>query len=204
MTQGVIVSIVLRGASVFLLLVAGAVGVNLIITPLYHQGGDAYPVWEALHWFMTPAVLITLAASYAEKRRIDGNGSADLKRYLEANTVFYGSVAVFLAYFWNRFMVLSPNHNGDSQIWILPRCCYAHIDGGSRSPLVAERLEQVGIPCNVRCRGVPGKLYPSAPQIQLRTSRQTWKNHLEKTKHRSCPVGQERCCFVQQPGPVRN
>ena len=119
MTQGVIVSIVLRGASVFLLLVAGAVGVNLIITPLYHQGGDAYPVWEALHWFMTPAVLITLAASYAEKRRIDGNGSADLKRYLEANTVFYGSVAVFLAYFWNRFMVLSPNHNGDSQIWIL-------------------------------------------------------------------------------------
>ena len=62
-------------------------------------------------------MVIALAASYVEKRRVDGDGSADLKRYLEANAVFYGAVAVFILFFWNWFSSLSPNNEADGQFW---------------------------------------------------------------------------------------
>ena len=55
--------------------------------------------------------------AYVEKRRVDGDGSADLKRYLEANAVFYGAVAVFILFFWNWFSSLSPNNEADGQFW---------------------------------------------------------------------------------------
>ena len=62
-------------------------------------------------------MIIALAGSYVDKRRVDGDGPADLKRYLEANAVFYGAVAVFLLFFWNWFSSLSPNHEADGQFW---------------------------------------------------------------------------------------
>ena len=65
-------------------------------------------MWEILNWFMAVGMVIALAASYVEKRRVDGDGSADLKRYLEANAVFHGAVAVFILFFWNWFSSLSP------------------------------------------------------------------------------------------------
>ena len=101
-------------------LVAVAVAVLFIITPLYHPGGDApFPEWKVLNWFMAVGMVFTLVASYAEKRRVDGGGSADLKRYLEANTVFYGTAAVFILFFWNWFSSLSPNNQPDGQLWIV-------------------------------------------------------------------------------------
>ena len=94
------------------------VAVNFIVTPLYHPGGDEpFTVWEILNWFMAVGMVIALAASYVEKRRVDGDGSADLKRYLEANAVFYGAVAVFILFFWNWFSSLSPNNEADGQFW---------------------------------------------------------------------------------------
>ena len=46
-------SILTRLIAVYLALVAAAVAVNFIITPLYHPGGDApFPVWAVLNWFM--------------------------------------------------------------------------------------------------------------------------------------------------------
>ena len=66
---------------------------------------------------MAVGMVIALAGSYVEKRRVDGDGSADLKRYLEANAVFYGAVAVFILFFWNWFSSLSPNNEADGQFW---------------------------------------------------------------------------------------
>ena len=111
-------SILIRAAAAYLVLVAVAVAVNFIITPLYHPGGDEpFTAWEILNWFMAAGMIITLAFSYLEKRRADGDGSTDLKRYLGANTVFYATVAVFLLFFWNWFSLLSSNNEADGQFW---------------------------------------------------------------------------------------
>ena len=113
-------SILIRAAAAYLVLLAAVVAVNFIVTPLYHPGGDEpFTVWEILNWFMAVGMVIALAGSYVEKRRVDGDDSADLKRYLEANAVFYGAVAVFILFFWNWFSSLSPNNEADGQYWVV-------------------------------------------------------------------------------------
>ncbi len=111
-------TILIRTLAAYVILVAVAVAVHFIITPLYHPGGDEpYRAWEVLNWFMAVGMIITLAFSYLEKRRADGDVSTDLKHYLGANTVFYAAVAVFLLFFWNWFSLLSPNNQADGQFW---------------------------------------------------------------------------------------
>ncbi len=113
-------SILIRAAAGYLVLLAAVVAINFIVTPLYHPGGDEpFTLWEILNWFMAAGMVIALAASYVEKRRVDGDGSADLKRYLEANTVFYATVIVFVLFFWNWFSSLSPNNEPDGQYWAI-------------------------------------------------------------------------------------
>ena len=111
-------SVLIRAAAAYLVLLAVVIAVNFIITPLYHPGGDEpFTVWEILNWFMAVGMVIALAASYVDKRRVDGDASADVKRYIEANVVFYATVVVFLLYFWNWFSLLSPNNQADGQFW---------------------------------------------------------------------------------------
>ena len=113
-------SFIMRIAASYIVLVGAAIAVHFIITPLYRPGGDVpLMAWEVMHWFMAPAMLITLAASYTGKRRTDGDATVDLKRYLEANAVFYGSIAASIIYFWNWFSVLSPNSVADGQFWVV-------------------------------------------------------------------------------------
>ena len=109
-----------RVTSVYLIVLAVVVAVNFIITPLYHPGGDEpYTVWEVLNWFMAVGMVITVVASYIQKRRVDADGSSDIKRYLEANAVFYLAVVVFIIFFWNWFSDLSPNNQPDGQYWVV-------------------------------------------------------------------------------------
>ena len=82
------------------MLAGAAVAVRFIITPLYHPGGDApFTAWHVMNWLMAALMLITLGTSYLAKRRTDTGGTADLKGYLEANTVFYGAVGASIVYF---------------------------------------------------------------------------------------------------------
>ena len=111
-------SVLIRAVAAYLVLVAVSVGVHFIITPLYHPGGDErFFAWEVHNWFMAVGIVLALAGSCAAKRRVDADSSADLKRYLEVNTVFYAAAAVFLLFFWNWFSSLSPNNNPDGQFW---------------------------------------------------------------------------------------
>ena len=113
-------SILIRAAAAYLVLVAVTVAVHFIITPLYHPGGDApFELWAFHNWFMAVGIVITLAASYVAKRRVDGDGSADLKSSLEANAVFYLTAVVFMLFFWNWFSALSPNNLPDGQYWVV-------------------------------------------------------------------------------------
>ena len=111
-------SIVIRAVAAYLVLVAVAIPVHFIITPFYHPGDEPYfAAWAVMNWFMAPAVVVTLAASFAEKRRTDRDDGADIRRYLEANVLFYGTIAVFIIYFWNWFSSLSPINTPDGQFW---------------------------------------------------------------------------------------
>ena len=107
----------LRAAAAYVVLVGVAVAVHFIITPFYHAGDAPFTLWHYMNWLIAPAVLVTVVASYASKRRMDGEGSADLKRYLEFNTVFYGLVAAAIIYYWNWALSLSPGNVPDGQFW---------------------------------------------------------------------------------------
>ena len=113
-------SILARAVAAYLVLVGAAVAVNFVLTPVYHPGGDEpFTLWEILNWFMAAAIVLTLVSSYAYKRRIDNDESADVKRFIEANTVFHVTVVVFLLFFWNWFSNLSPNNEPDGQVWTI-------------------------------------------------------------------------------------
>lgn len=108
---------IFRAAGVYIILVGVAIAVHFIITPFYHAGGAPFTVWHVMNWLIAPGVLIMLAASYLGKRRLDAEGPAELTRYLEANGLFYGSVAASIIYFWNWSLTLSPNNVADGQFW---------------------------------------------------------------------------------------
>ena len=112
-----VMSYVLRVAAAYLVLVGVAVAVHFIITPFYHSGDTAFVAWHYMNWFIAAALLVTLGASYAGKRRMESDGAADLKRYLEANVVFYGTVAASIIFFWNWFLELTPANVSDHQFW---------------------------------------------------------------------------------------
>ena len=51
----------------YALLIAVAVGVNFIATPLYDDGSTGFPVWSVLNWFMAAGVLVALISSVFPK-----------------------------------------------------------------------------------------------------------------------------------------
>ena len=99
-----------RVLAVIHIVLAFAVGLNWIATPLYHDGSDSYPVWEFLNYFMAVAVLIALIVNFLSKRALDREKSdGSLNRpYFEANLAFYASIVLALWYYWNFFGSLFP------------------------------------------------------------------------------------------------
>ena len=113
-------SILVRAVAAYLVLMGAVIAVNFVLTPVYHPGGDEpFTVWETINWFMAAAIVLTLVFSYTYKRRIDKDESADVKRFIEANTVFHVTIVVFLLFFYNWFSNLSPNNEPDGQVWTI-------------------------------------------------------------------------------------
>ncbi len=86
----------------YLFLVAVVVGVNFPATVFYDDGSTGYPVWAILHWFMASSVIIVLAVSSKNKKLLSVT-QADIKKYLEINLSFYGSLMLTIWYFANLF-----------------------------------------------------------------------------------------------------
>lgn len=99
-----------RVLAVIHIVLAIAVGLNWIATPLYHDGSDSYPVWEFLNYFMAATVLVALIVNFLSKRALDREKSdGSLNRpYFEANLAFYASIVLALWYYWNFFGSLFP------------------------------------------------------------------------------------------------
>ena len=113
-------NIALRIVAAYQMLMAAAVGVHFIITPLYHPGGDEpFTAWLVLNWFMAVSVVIVLLGSFARKRRMDAE-EADTRTSLEVNIVFYAALGLFLWFFWNWFGALTDQGNGTLWAFIDP------------------------------------------------------------------------------------
>ncbi len=82
---------------------AAVVGINWVITPIYHDGSSHYPVWQVVNWFMGLSALVALIVNISRKRAV-GNGAPDsqiTREYLEANAAFYASLLLAPWFFTN-------------------------------------------------------------------------------------------------------
>ena len=99
--------------SIFLVLMAAAVALNLILTPVYHDGSPDYPVWKILNWFMAVTVFIILVASCLQ-RRAAGKDAGTFDR-LRVSLTFYGAIALTMLFFWGWLWTLNPDsETGDA------------------------------------------------------------------------------------------
>ena len=89
------------GAYAFLLAVA--VAVHFVVTPVYDDGSTGYPVWAVFDWFMGPAVVLALVASLIWKLGLSGADAPNTRRHLEVNTLFYSSLVLALWFLSNWF-----------------------------------------------------------------------------------------------------
>ena len=99
--------IVKRVLAVFLVLTAISVAVNLMITPLYHDGSDDYAVWKIMNWFMAAAVVVALLVSLRRKRALGGEEAGTLP-YLRVTAAYYGAIVLTMLFFWEWFWTLNP------------------------------------------------------------------------------------------------
>lgn len=86
-----------RVVAVALIVLAVAVGLNLMLTPVYHDGGDTYPAWQVLNWFMAVAVVISLLISFHRVRALKGGPNDPVTReYLGATALFLGATGLIV------------------------------------------------------------------------------------------------------------
>ena len=104
--------IVKRVLAAFLVLTAIAVALNLILTPVYHDGSAEYPVWKILNWFMAAGVLVALVVSLLRRRALGKlateNGPGALE-YVRTSVAFYGAIVLTMLFFWEWFWTLNPD-----------------------------------------------------------------------------------------------
>ena len=103
--------LVTKIVAAYLVIVGLAVFLNLIATPLYHDGSPDYPTWKILNWFMAVAVLIILVVGFLRKRMLDSAGEegASTLDHVRGSFVFYGGVVLAMLFFWEWFWTLNPD-----------------------------------------------------------------------------------------------
>lgn len=116
-----------RILSGYCLLIAVAVGIHFVVTPLYVASDPDLSLWRIFNWFMAVGVLIALLAGWNWKRRL--TPETHDRVCLEVNTLFYGSVVLALWYFWNWFGSLVGV--GHADLWILIDALFVIVVGAA-------------------------------------------------------------------------
>ena len=103
--------IVRRLLGVFLVVIALVVAVNLMATPLYHDGSDDYPIWKIVNWFMAVGVVVALIVNALRKHAMGSGGANEpsVREYLKVNLTFYTTVVLTILFFWEWFWTLNPD-----------------------------------------------------------------------------------------------
>ena len=97
-----------RLLAVLLVATAVAVAVNLILTPVYHDGSPDYPVWEVINWFMAASTLVALVVSFLRWRDL-GSGEPATLDSVGVSVLFYASIVLTMLFFWGWIWTLNPD-----------------------------------------------------------------------------------------------
>ena len=102
--------IVRRRLGVFLVVIAIVVAVNLMATPLYHDGSEDYPIWKIVNWFMAIGVVAALIVNAMRKRALGAGGTDEpnVREYLRVNLTYYTAIILTILFFWGWFWTLNP------------------------------------------------------------------------------------------------
>ena len=100
-------TVLFRIIGLYLLITAVAVFLNLIATPLYHDGSPDYPVWEVMNYFMALGAVVMLALTFIYKMRLDPENTDNYTCAI-AHGLFYASVVLTMLFFWEYFWQLNP------------------------------------------------------------------------------------------------
>ena len=103
-----------RLLAAFLMATAIAVVLNLILTPVYHDGSPDYPTWRILNWFMAVAVIVALVISHLRRRAL-GSREVSTLEYVRGSVTYYGAIVLTMLFFWEWFWTLNPDsETGDA------------------------------------------------------------------------------------------
>ena len=118
-----------RICGLFLVLLAVAVAIHTVVEPLYHTSSKGQPyssLWNILNPLMALAIALGLIFGYLHKKAADseGDSGAVTREFVAANVQFYGFLSVGIMFFWNWFILHSPEFTAvgaetASLVWIL-------------------------------------------------------------------------------------
>ncbi len=118
-----------RICGLFLVLMAVAVAVHTVVEPLYHTSSEGQPyssLWNILNPLMALAIALGVILGYLRKKAADseGDSGAVTREFVAANVQFYGFLCVGIMFFWNWFILYSPEFTAvgadtASLVWIL-------------------------------------------------------------------------------------
>ena len=102
-----------RITGVYLILVAAAVAVHMVIEPLYHVSTEAQPYspfWNILNPCMALAIALAVLFCHLRMKRANSEGESGpvTRGYLCANVLYFGTLFIGLLFFWNWFNLQSP------------------------------------------------------------------------------------------------
>ena len=104
-----------RVLAVLLVATAVAVALNLILTPVYHDGSPDYPVWEIVNWFMAASTLVALVVSFMRGRELGGGEEPGALEYVRVTVLYYGAIVLTMLFFWGWIWTLNPDsETGDA------------------------------------------------------------------------------------------
>ena len=118
-----------RICGLFLVLMAVAVAVHTVVEPLYHtssEGQPYSPLWSTMDGLMALAIALGVIFGYLRKKAADSEGDSGTvtREFVAANVQFYGFLCVGIMFFWNWFILYSPEFTAigadtASLVWIL-------------------------------------------------------------------------------------
>ena len=81
-------------------------------------------LWPPLNYLMAVAAALGVIFAYLRKRSLEAAGLDRIvtRRYLEANILFYGFIAIAMLFFWNWFDLLVDTDPQDTDrhiVWII-------------------------------------------------------------------------------------
>ena len=102
-----------RITGVYLILVAAAVAVHMVVEPLYHVSTEAQPyspLWNILNPCMALAIALAVLFGHLRMKRFESEGGSGpvTRGYLCANVLYFGTLFIGLLFFWNWFNLWSP------------------------------------------------------------------------------------------------